>query len=205
MTDANTQETPIPDYPPDMTFEQVWRIVQETALLQKKTERQMEKVTRELGRLGNSIGEVVETLLAARLWEKFSPYNYDFKRAFRRVMVYDDITHRSLTEIDILLSDTKWVMAVEVKHEVKPSDVERHLKRMEVIQKNPPAEARGKKLLGAVAGGTVNPEARELAHEIGFFVLELRGESVDLLPPPDGFSAREWSGVVTDGQNPQLQ
>ena len=215
---AGTNTTP--DYPKDITLGHVWvdlqetrRIVQETALLQKeteiqakkterqaekterqleKTERQLEKMMKQLGGLGNSIGELIETLMAARLWEKFSGYEFGFKQAQRRVMVYENNTSWQLTEIDILLSDTKWVMAVEVKNEVKKPDVEDHLKRMKLIRDNPPAEARGKRLLGAMAGGTVDPKARDFAYESCLFVLELRGDSVDLIPPPEGFSPKEW-------------
>ncbi|MCL1992434.1 MAG: hypothetical protein FWG66_05765 [Spirochaetes bacterium] len=154
-------------------------------------EKQVEKVENQLGKLGNSIGGVLEMLVAARLWEKFSAYPYGFKQAHKRVMVYKTGTSWELTEIDILLADTDWVMAVEVKREVAKSDVEHHVKRMKLVRDNPPAVAKGKKLLGAVAGGTVSPDVRDFAFECGFFVLELKGEAVELLPTPAGFSPAE--------------
>ena len=201
MTETNTQ----PDYPRGITFEQVWAAqmedreqLKELRESQKETGRQIKEMSKHIGGLGNSIGELIETLVAARLWEKFSAYPYGFNRAYRRVQVFDDTSSREIAEIDILLYNTEWVMAVEVKRELYERDVEYHIKRMERIRKYPPPMVLGKKLLGAIAGGTVSPAARELAFQSGFFVLELRGESVDLLPPPEGFSAREWSGVVTD-------
>ncbi|MDR3325535.1 MAG: hypothetical protein LBS82_06105 [Spirochaetaceae bacterium] len=51
---------------------------------------------------------------------------------------------------------------------------------------------RGGQTSEAGAGGVVLPEAKEFAHECGFFVLELKGESVELLAAPAGFTAREW-------------
>jgi hypothetical protein len=83
-------------------------------------------------------------------------------------------------------------MAVEVKREADRDDVVRHLKRMELIRKYPPAEVKDKKMLGAIAGGIVEPDAKDYAHECGFFVLELKGESVALLDTPKGFTPREW-------------
>ena len=83
-------------------------------------------------------------------------------------------------------------MAVEVKRDMVMSDVEHHNERMKRILKYPPAEVKGKRLLGAMAGGTIDPDAFNLAYEAGFFVFELRGESVDLLTPPFGFKPREW-------------
>ena len=141
-----------------LTFEKVWEMFQETdrkfketdRLFQesdrkfqesreeadrrmKKLEEVVEETNRKVGGLGNSIGGLVETLFAARLWEKFASYSYEFKRAYRRVQVFNDTSSRELTDIDILLSNTNWVMAVEVKGEVNYKDVERHIKRMNII------------------------------------------------------------------------
>jgi predicted AAA+ superfamily ATPase len=199
-----------------LTFEDIWALFQESdrkfqAMLQEtekqfqetdkkiqKVSEQMEKTDRKIARLsknigGNnrSIGELVETLIAARLWKKFAAYPYHLEMAYQRLPIYDE--HKQLkSDIDILLVDTEWCMAVEVKREANKDDVERHLKRMELIRKYPPAQVVGKKMLGALAGGIVSPDARDFAHECGFFVLELKGESVALLNPPEGFTPGEW-------------
>jgi hypothetical protein len=43
-----------------------------------------------------------------------------------------------------------------------------------------------------MAGGVVDPDVRDYAHTCGFFVLELAGESVDLIKPPEGFLPQQW-------------
>jgi hypothetical protein len=84
-------------------------------------------------------------------------------------------------------------MAVEVKRWLeKTSHVDEHIKRMQLIRQYPPAEVKGKKLLGAIVGAVVTPEAREYAEQNGFFVLELMGEDVRLLEPPKNFQPKEW-------------
>jgi hypothetical protein len=84
-------------------------------------------------------------------------------------------------------------MAVEVKRWLERIEhVDDHIKRMQLIRKYPPAEVKGKKLLGAIVGVVVTPEAREYAEQNGFFILELTGEDVILLEPPKGFIPREW-------------
>jgi hypothetical protein len=50
----------------------------------------------------------------------------------------------------------------------------------------------GKKMVGAMAGGVVNADIRGYAYESGFFVLELTGDTVQLIPPPDGFMPKKW-------------
>jgi hypothetical protein len=62
---------------------------------------------------------------------------------------------------------------------------------MQLIRQYPPAEVKGKKLLGAIVGAVVTPEARKYAEQNGLFVLELTGEDVRLLEAPD-FQPKEW-------------
>jgi hypothetical protein len=38
-----------------------------------------------------------------------------------------------------------------------------------------------------MAGGLVDPDVKDYAYKSGFFVLELTGESVHLIAPPEGF------------------
>ncbi|GHT64496.1 hypothetical protein FACS1894110_04240 [Spirochaetia bacterium] len=152
----------------------------------------VDRVTANVGGLNRSMGELIETLIAARLWEKFDAYPYNFRRAYQRVPLFDE-NNRVLTDIDILLTNGEYVMAVEVKAQLgKQDDVDHHLKRMELILKYPPAECKGKKLLGAMAGGAVDADIQNYAHSVGFFVLELTGESVQLVPAPKEFEPRQW-------------
>jgi hypothetical protein len=136
--------------------------------------------------------DFIKTLFAPHLGEKFDAYNYNLKRVFNRVPIYDDDS-RLRSDIDILLSNTNVCMAVEVKRRLeKTTHVDEHIKRMELIRQYPPAEGKGKKLLGAIVGAVVTPEAREYAEQNGFFVLELSGEDVRLLEPPENFKPKEW-------------
>ena len=188
------------------SYETVWAILQENAQgmkelreSQKDTDRLIKELresqketSQQLGGLHNSMGDLVETLFAPHLGDKFGAYNYNLKRIFRRVPVYDD-TSRLRSDIDILLSNTTVCMAVEVKRWLETTNqVDYHIRRMKLIRQYPPAEAKGKKLLGAIVGAVVTPEAREYAEQSGFFVLELTGEDVRLLEPPEGFQPKEW-------------
>jgi predicted RNase H-like nuclease (RuvC/YqgF family) len=166
--------------------------IRETNKQLKEMFARVDRVTANVGGLNRSMGELIETLIAARLWEKFDGYPYNLQRAYQRVNLFDE-TNRKLTDIDILLANGDYVMAVEVKRELdKKDDVDHHLRRMDLIRQYPPAECKGKKLLGAMAGGTVDSDVQEYAHSVGFFVLELTGESVELAERPAGFAPREW-------------
>ena len=183
-----------------LSFETVWaalmkleekvdRVTANMDKLDKYAER-IDRVTANVGGLNRSLGELIETLVAARLWEKFPEYN--LARAYRRIPIYDE-KRVTRTDIDILLVDTDICMAVEVKQELnKMEDVDAHIKRMQLIRKFPPELIGNKQLLAAMAGGLVDPDVKEYAYKSGFFVLELTGESVHLIPPPEGFEPKKW-------------
>ena len=157
---------------------------------QVKIDAQIAALSENVGGLNRSIGELIETLIAARLWEKFPEYG--LQRAYRRLPLYDE-KNQPKGEIDILLVNSEWAMAVEVKREADEKDVDRHMERMARIVKYPPAQlVPGIKLLGAIAGGVITNEAKDYAHKCGFFALELAGESVIRVPSPAGFVPKEW-------------
>ena len=172
----------------DRKSEKEWEEIRQNG---KKIDERLDKLGKNIAGLSTSVGGLMETLMAAKLWEKFDDTPYNLKRAYLNVFIYDD-NHQLLTEIDILLSNTDYCMAVEVKTKAKDGDVDAMINRMGRIHRFPPAEAKGKRLLGALAGGFVPPEVRDYAHKNGLYVLELQGESVDLAPVPEGFSPRIW-------------
>jgi hypothetical protein len=152
----------------------------------------VDRVTRNVGGLNLSMGELIETLIAAKLWEKFDAYPYSFLRAYRRVEIFDD-ENRKRTDVDILLTNGEYVMAVEVKRDLhRKDDVDDHVKRLELMRQFPPNQCGGKKMLGAMAGGAVQTDIRDYAHSVGFFVLELTGDTVRLAKPPEGFIPQQW-------------
>jgi hypothetical protein len=182
-----------------LDFPAVWAALLKTGeKVDKMAERvdkmaeRVDRVTANAGGLNLSMGELVETLFAPHLGEKFDAYHYNLRRTFARVPIYDD-TNRLRGEIDILLSNTTYCMAAEIKRWLDKMDqVDDHIKRMRLIRQYPPAETKGKNLLGAIAAAVVNPGIREYAEQSGFFVLELTGEDVRLLEPPKGFKPKEW-------------
>ncbi|GHV26307.1 hypothetical protein AGMMS4952_06080 [Spirochaetia bacterium] len=198
-TDEQMRETSEQMRKTDEQMRETDERMRETDERMRKTDERIDKmaakvdrVSENLGGVNRSLGELIETLIAAKLWEKFDAYPYNLRRAYQRIPLYDEGS-KVLTDIDILLSNGEYAMAVEVKRELdSKKDVDHHLKRMELIKKYPPAECVGKKLLGAMAGGTVDPDVQSYAHSVGLFVLELTGESVRLADTPVGFNVRQW-------------
>ena len=184
-TDRQMKET-------DRQMKETARQMKESDLKWEKTAAKIDRLSENVGGLKRSVGELIEILIAARLWEKFP--EYDMQRAYRRLPIYDE-HNQTKTDIDILLVNSEWAMVVEVKSDVDNKDIDRHLERMKRVLRYPPALLPpGVKVLGAMAGGVVPPEAADYAHECGFFVLELAGESVVRLPAPPEFKPKEFTG-----------
>jgi uncharacterized protein YoxC len=196
----------------ELTFEKVWatitalgqRVDETTANIDKigkhvdettatidKMGRKVDKVSENVGGLNRSMGELIESLMTSRLWEKFDEYGHHLVRAYTRMPLYNE-KNETLSDIDLLLSNSDECMAVEIKREVKTDDIDHHSRRMQLIEKYPPAEVKGKKIYSAIAGAVVPPDARIYAYENGMYVLEMNGEHVSLLQPPDGFKAKVW-------------
>ena len=154
-----------------LSFEQLWALFQEVAREQREaalrsqeldthlkelSEREerrskelnqvIDRLEKNLGGLGSSLGELIETLIASRLWEKFVGYPYNLQRACRRIPIYN-AENKVITDIYILLVDSEWVMAVEVKREPDKDDIDHHIRRMRRILKYPPAEVKGRSSL----------------------------------------------------------
>jgi hypothetical protein len=67
-------------------LEESWKKLEE---FQAKASQDIVNLSKNLGGLNNRIGEIMETLLAARAGEKFKNYGYDFERAYQRMGIYD--------------------------------------------------------------------------------------------------------------------
>ena len=162
--------------------------------MNEEWERRQKKLDTQIASLSENASKdyLIGMLTTARFWEEFP--EYDLYKVYTCFPLYDEKKQRK-GEIDILLVDDEWAMAVDINRETDERDVERHIELMARILKYPPAQlVPGMKLLGAVAGRTVTDEAKDYAHKCGLFVLELAGESVVRVPAPAGFVPKEWLG-----------
>jgi hypothetical protein len=201
-----------------LTFEKVWamfqesdrrmketdRIVKETTLQMKETDRQMKETDRQMketdrkmketdrkiSSLGSRLGELVEEIIFPNILEKFNKLGYVFGKAGSRVL-YRDSQGAYIAEVDILLENGDFVLAVEVKTTLTKTDVRDHIRRMEKLRFYADTHGDKRKLLGAVAGGIASHEVKAVAVKSGFFVLEQSGDTVRI-SVPEGFKPKEW-------------
>ncbi|MDR0668648.1 MAG: hypothetical protein LBF95_01080, partial [Treponema sp.] len=94
-TDRQMKETDRQMKETDRRMHETDRLIKENAEQMKETDKRLEalkktveRVTANVGGLNRSLGELIETLIAARLWEKFPDHN--LKRAYQRVPIFDE-------------------------------------------------------------------------------------------------------------------
>jgi DNA repair exonuclease SbcCD ATPase subunit len=162
----------------------------EVAQLQKETARQMKETDRRLGELGLRLGDVVEHIMSPKLHEKFETLNFRFSRSSRNVEIRDQ-NRRQLTEVDVLLENGDYVIAVEVKTRPASRDIKDHIKRMEILRRVADEHDDKRKYLGAIAGAVVTPEVLAYALKNGFYVIVPSGDTVNI-EAPEGFNPRIW-------------
>ncbi|MCL2293370.1 MAG: hypothetical protein FWC36_00655 [Spirochaetes bacterium] len=179
------------------TFEDVWAALMENRKQQEETDRQIKELSKQMGGLHNSFGELAEHLVAPGIIERFNKLGYHFDsvspkgdRIHGGRIILDE--HGKVkTEIDIILENNDFIIAVEVKSEPKEKDIERHIKRLEILREHRNKHRDTRKILGAIAGAIFPHEVKELALEAGFYVLEQSG-NIMKMDIPDDFVPAEW-------------
>ena len=166
--------------------------VREMKETRQETERALKKsgeeVDQRIGRLGSRLGELIEALTASNLVEKINALGFQFDHLSRNHEIRDK-TKKLLAEIDILLEDGAFAMAVEVKTNLTKGDVMKHLHRMNILRRNADSHEDKRKYVSAIAGVLIKDGAKDYALNQGMYVIEHPGQTIEILAPP---KRREW-------------
>ena len=184
------------------TFETVWAVLQEVAENQRETDRIMkenaerqkesaERLDKQLGKLGNRFGEMVEYMVMPNLITKFRELGFVFTKAYPHATIKDK-TNNIFTEVDITLENGDKVMLVEVKSKPTTEDIIEHVNRIEKIRFHADLHGEKRKYLGAIAGMVFNDNEKAFAMKNGFYVIEPSGETFIITAPEGEYSPKEW-------------
>ena len=179
----------------DRLFKETDRKMKENAEYHKEVERQMkesaERLDRQLGKLGNRFGEVIEYMVMPNLLDKFSELGFVFEKAYHHAKIKDK-KNNIVTEVDVTLENGDYVMLVEVKAKPTTSDINEHVERMGKVRAYADLRNDRRKFLAAIAGVVINDNEREYALKNGFYVIEPSGETFIITLPEGVYSPREW-------------
>jgi hypothetical protein len=94
--------------------------------------------------------------------------------------------------VDILIYNSQFAIAIEVKNTLRVEHVDEHVERMRKIQEFPMVGIQGKTLLAGVAGMIVGERVDKYAENKGLFVIQPSGDTVKIVNNKRTFKPREW-------------
>jgi hypothetical protein len=185
-TDRRMQETA-------RQMQETDRRIQETERLVDKIARQAKSANRRISDLSTKIGKIIEHMIRGNIVDQFQVLGYDVTDHARN-LVYKNKNLGIRGEVDFVLYNGDIVILIEVKTTLETKDVRRHIERLGEYRRCADAKPvkDNKRYVGAVAGAVVSEEVVKFAHENGLYAIVQSGRSVEIVPPPEVFKAKEW-------------
>ena len=182
------------------SYEQVWEALKETDRLQKENarqirnlqaemkketdevKRQQKETARQLGRFGNSFGDLLESIVLPNLLRKFQELGLIFHSAHKDLITKDE-NYKYLAEVDITMSNGDRMMLVEVKSRPTIKDVTVHVERIKKIRASAHLRNENRLYMGAIAGVVIRDNVKQFAFKSGFYVVEPSGDTFNITAP----------------------
>jgi hypothetical protein len=165
--------------------------IQETDRELKEIARVVKDQSKQIGGLSNSFGELAEHLVAPGMVKKFNALGYHFTKKQAGPETVRDAQGKILTQIDVLLENGEYAIAVEVKSRPTVNDIPHHITRLELLRQDKIRKHDTKIIRGAIAGAVFPDDVKELAIEAGLYAIEQSGDTM-IIDVPEDFTPREW-------------
>jgi len=147
----------------------------------------IKNVTKNIGDLGNRLGEFVEHAVAPAVVQLFQAQGVEVHEVHPEVSSHRD---GEGIEIDLLVINDGALVAVECKSKLTHAHVDEHLERMEKLKRLFPLY-KNHKALGAVAAMVMSDSVKAYAQNQGFYVLCQNGDNV-VVSNTEAFTPRAW-------------
>ncbi|MBF0137978.1 MAG: hypothetical protein H7833_04465 [Magnetococcus sp. DMHC-1] len=156
----------------------------------KRLDAQMDRTDKQIGELGNRLGEYVESMVAPACETLF---------AERGIPVHEVSPNRlarrfgDSLELDLTVINDHLLVVVETKSKLSEKHIKKFLKKLPRVPLFFPTYA-GMHIMGAVAAMVIPNQVAKLAMKSGLFVIAPSGDSVRLLNPM-AFKPHVWNPV----------
>jgi phosphopantetheine adenylyltransferase len=181
-----------------LTFEKVWAMFQESDRKYREEmkesredfDRRMKELDRKLGRLSNRLGEMIEHLMTPDIHLAFNKLGYRFTSLSRNKQI-ENLDGSFFTEVDVLVENGDYVLAVEAKVKPNEQDIEDHRERMAKLRQYADAHNDKRKYIGAIAAPVFDENVHHKTVKAGFFVIEESEEAIKICND-SSFKPKEW-------------
>ncbi len=153
----------------------------------KETERLVRDVSKNIGGLNNSVGEVAEEYFFRALEKLTEVAGVKIQRVGKLYGQIKDLQR----EYDVVLFGHNALIAVEIKHKLETNDVIAYCEKSLPVLKQVFPEYAAYKVIGGMAGMTAKKDAVKLAIEKGLLVFTQSGQKL-WLRNPEGFEPKEF-------------
>ena len=163
------------------------KLTQEISRVNRELSIKIDKVSTDLGRLGNKLGDFIEEMLYPAAVRLFKERDIDVHEVQRNVTAN---RNGEGIEVDLLVVNETVAVAIECKSSLSIDDVNEHLERMDKLKRVLPAHA-DKQVMGAVTGMIIPDNVAQYAYKKGLFVIGQTGEQL-FIRNDDKFKAKVW-------------
>jgi predicted AAA+ superfamily ATPase len=167
--------------------QEIWGLFREVARRQEETDKEIRLLSETVKSLTGKWGRFVEGLVAPGAVRMFRERGIEVNQTHTRIEAHKD---GESMEIDVLVVNDEYAIAISVKSTLSVDDVNEHLSNLANFRKFFPYLA-DKKILGAVAGIVIDEGAGKYAYRRGLFVITQAGENIKILND-EKFRPKEW-------------
>ena len=175
-------------------IQEIWELfkdtdkrIKETSEQMKDTDRRIKELTDTVNALTGKWGKFVEGLVAPGAVRMFQERGIEVNEYYTRSKSQ---RNGEEMEIDVLVVNDEYSIAISVKSTLKVEDVNEHIEDLSRFREFFTHFA-DKKLLGAVAGIVIEESADKYAYRKGLFVIAQSGEIVKILND-EKFKPKVW-------------
>jgi len=171
----------------ERSIQEIWTLFKETDRRMRETSKVVAETSRSVNALTGKWGKFVEGLVAPGAVRMFKERGIEVRETSTRVEAHRN--GREM-EIDVLVVNEEYVLAIEVKSTLKVEDVNEHIEKLKGFREFFP-RFKDKKVIGAVAGIVMEETVDRYAYRKGLFVIGQTGEMVKILNDEE-FKPKTW-------------
>jgi hypothetical protein len=172
--------------PTTFTYEQLMESFRESreeiAALRLAIKESQDNFNKRFERLGNRIGEIIESMVEGGFDRLFQAQGYMFTSCCRH-KEFRIKEHDYCGEIDLLLENGDIACLVEVKTKLSVDDVKDHVEKLEMYRIDADSRGDKRRFIAAVGGGVVRENVQKFALSQGMYVVQQSGENVVIISP----------------------
>jgi predicted AAA+ superfamily ATPase len=144
-----------------------------------------------MGHLENRFGELAEHLVAPGIAQRFNELGFQFDSMAPGGEKLFDEKGKVKAQVDLVLRNGEYIIAIEVKTKPVVDDVQEHIERLAILRDHWSKKGDTRKLRGAIAGAIFPQDVKIAALRAGLYVIVQSGDTMKL-ELSDNFTPREW-------------